>query len=267
MALGFGALGEVALGELAQDPGFTANVPAPGTITVAGSVPAIAAGASIGVLAALIVLTAAAPGIQAGVNLAVPAAPITLTASAPQVLQSANIAVSAAATITVTASVPAIAGGSSVGVPAAAFTVTATAPAVAAGKLQDVPAATITLTASAPQVLHSANLAVPAAPITLAAQAPAVGAGVAVVVDTLRSYVLSFGGLGAGALGEFPLGDGGEDETVTSRGPPIIRMAPVAPAVQAGKLELVPVATIALAGITPEIDARRRKLKVLTIAS
>jgi hypothetical protein len=167
--------------------------------------------------------------------------------------------------VTVTAETPAVASGGSAQVPAAAIVVAAPTPQLSVNI--SAPSAAITVSAATPNI--SANsVRVPASEIVVAAFAPRIAIGAAVHVSNTVQVTGTTGSIGDHSIGEFAIG-GGElrgDDVFIQR-PALIILQAAEPSVRAGKRIDVLTRNLAIAAVIPEIDARKRGVKIQAIAS
>lgn len=179
-----------------------------------------------------------------------------------------DLPVSGAGTIAVVGNAPTLLVGTLIAVPTGTIAVVGNAPLVAGGKALSVPAAAISVVANAPQILQSANILIPVGNIVVVGQPPTLGAGAFVDSPSRQDSFQSFGeSIGNHSIGEFSIGEGPQETTLSGRRTARIQLVGNAPKIMAGASIRIPVGTIAISGVIPEIDSRRRKLRSSAICS
>lgn len=168
------------------------------------------------------------------------------------------------ATIAVAASAPVL--NTVVNAPAAAVTIAANVPTIATGKRIVAPGASVSVSASAPMIATGKQVSQPVASIVVAASAPSLLAGNAIEVVNTISVTASHGEIGSSSIGEFAIGEG-ELSTAITKSPPLVIIVSNPPLIAAGKSISPTVKSISLITSRPEIISRRRKLRVMAIAS
>lgn len=256
-----------AVADIPLEGGVLVFAPAASAIAITTFEATVRAGASALPPAAAVTITAPAASINAGVLLDAPAAAaVTITAPAASVQISATVAAPAPSAVTLTAPEAfVIAGGVTF---AGTVTVTVTAPtaAVYAGKSVAPPTAAVTITAPTAAIAISATIPAPVAGITITApEARAVG-GFFIDASNDLSITVNGGMVAGDSVAEYPVADGHEDTVVLKVPPRIVILTPAA-AILAGASVFAPTNVISLMPRIAEINARRRKLRLMAIAS
>jgi hypothetical protein len=179
-----------------------------------------------------------------------------------------EIAIGGRGVIAVTALVPTISAGAIVDVPVATISLLSRVPDTKTGMLVDVPAGTVHLVGPIPQILQSSNNLIPTGRINVIGMAPDIGSGVFIDNPSRQDQYISTGGsVARGSVGEFGVGEGAPEVTLSGRRTARIPLIAQIPSIAAGKLIDVPTATISLLGRVPEIDSRRRKVRTKVMLS
>lgn len=188
MSLGFGSLGEGALGELTGNAETLISVGTSPPIGVTALAPSINTGTSVDIPATTVGMIANEPIIQVGTLIDVPAATIAMSQPNPEIMRSVNLLLSAPAIIGVSGVLPIIYNGALVDQPsrqdnyvshlggegdgalgefsigegpektvysaprAPRFRIMVQPPMIVAGSIVDVPAATIGIQALMPEI-------------------------------------------------------------------------------------------------------------------
>jgi hypothetical protein len=262
---GFDVVAGGPIADIPTEGGAIVFAPATPELTLTAPAADVHGGASALPSAAVLTLTAPVASINAGVRIDAPAAVVLLTAPVAGISISARVA-APVASLTVTAPAAFETSGASQFPPAAGVTVTAPAALAAAGKSVFAPANAITLAAPTAIVAISARIYPPAALLNLAA--PVARALAGNYIDASNSVIIEAdGGTVAGEpVATFPVADGDLDFVTIKVPPTLVLLAPVA-AVYAGKAVFPPSAALTLTSPAAEIRARRRKLRLMAIAS
>jgi hypothetical protein len=157
-------------------------------------------------------------------------------------------------------------GGRNVALGAVNLTFASPALAVSAGRLLGLPRADIVLTPQRVTVLAGRSLAMPKISLTFAFGPLRLQSGRIFNLANTIAKASDAGALGEGALGEFALAEG-KSLTQTYSLPVQLRFAAAAAGIQAGRNVSLTAPDVTFTTPVPEIDARRRKLRVLAIAS
>lgn len=270
MSIGYGSVGEFAIGEFGNTPVVIDINSVVGTMGVQILSPVVTTGVLVDAPTATIQFTLATPVILTDVLFNIPEFPAcSITLLEPQILHSVNLVIPNA-TIGMAIVAPKISGGASVlGLPAPAHVTFKTGgiPTLFAGKLIDVPSMSININLPVPiDITHSVNLAIPSMSLSLTLPKPDFGGGALVIVGNTHTTVSYGGGIGDSAIGEFSIGEG-PPLFQTTHLPMRMFMLMEPLTVQAGKLIDPPIMDIGISVPIPEVDSRRRKLKMLAIAS
>jgi hypothetical protein len=162
----------------------------------------------------------------------------------------------------------AIQGGANIVVPIGAMSLVGIAPVIRVGSLVDVPTGTISLLGLVPQILQSANILVGVAQASLVGLVPDTNSGAFIDNPSRQDSYTSFGGgVAEASVGEFAVGEGIPEVTLSGRRAARLPVQAHPPTIQAGKLVDVPAGVLQLAGRIPELDVRRRKLRARVILS
>lgn len=270
MSIGYGSVGEFAIGEFGSTPVVVDMSSVVGTIGVQILSPVVTTGVLVDAPAATIQFTAVAPVVLTDVLFNIPQFPAcSITLLEPQILHSVNLVVPNAS-IGVAIAAPKISGGAIVqGLPAPAHITFKSGgePTLFAGKLVDVPSMSIHVGLPVPiDITHSVNLAMPSMTMSFTFPKPDFGGGALIVVGNTHTTVSYGGGIGDSAIGEFGIGEG-PPLFLTTHLPMRMFMHMPPLTVQAGKIIDWPSMNIGITAPVPEVDSRRRKLKMSAIAS
>jgi len=164
--------------------------------------------------------------------------------------------------------VPVVQTGTIVTVPSGTISVSGKIPTLQTGVTITPPAGSISVSGSIPQILHSANILVPTGVISVQGAVPGVGGGALVDNPSRQDTYISMGGsIASSSIGEFGIGEGSAELTLSGRRTARLPILAESPLVQAGKLVDVPAGSISMVGRVPEIDSRGRRLRAQAILS
>lgn len=271
MSIGYGSIGEFAIGEFGNSPAIVEVGSVVGTVSVQMLAPTISVGASISPSPMSIQFVGVSPVVLTDVVIETPtlSPKIAFSLLAPQVLHSVNLTVPTMI-VGFNTNTPRVSGGSSVLVNQSMPPITMRVggnPIVRTGVLVDAPSMSIGTRMNVPtDVTHSVNLLVPSMVFGFAMNKPDFGGGAVIDVSNTVVTVSYAGGIGDSSIGEFSIGEG-PPLALTTKETMRIRFAMNTATVQAGKLVDASPVSIFMAMRSPEIGARRRKLRVSAIAS
>lgn len=186
---------------------------------------------------------------------------------------------------------PVAAGGIDIPIPPGSLMIITHNAEILTGVTIDVPAGVVSLVGVVPGVGGGVNILIPAASINFAGDDPSTSAGSstqvpaatsmtlqgvtpdifngALVSDPSRqdSYISIGGGIGEVSIGEYSIGEGVPEVTLSGRRTARLALRANAPTIQSGVMIDPLVGMLSLQGKIPEIDVRRRKLRVGAICS
>jgi hypothetical protein len=264
--IGFDPIGQGAIGELAGDAqDVLIFVPAALSVTASKVAPAIAGGGSAIVPSKTVTAAAVAPAVRAGAQVLVSALSAAAATVAPSVQISATVTVpSLSATVALTA--PRLDAGVLVTVPAKATSVAVAAPVVAAGKQVAVPPKEAVVTLPAPIVAIGMRIQPGPLLATATLPAPQILTGNYIEVSNTITMQTPYGEIASSSIGQFAIGEGEVSSRIVKRG--LLAIASFQPPfITAGKSVTPPTIHATATLGRPEIDSRRRKLRILAIAS
>jgi hypothetical protein len=264
--IGFDPIGQSAIGELAGDAqDVLIFVPAALSATATKTAPAVAAGKSALVPSKTATAAIAPPSVRAGVSIAVPAQAAGAVVSAPSVEISATVTVPglvAAASM----GAPRLDAGVLITIPAKAVSAAIVAPSVAAGKQVAVPAKNSAVTLPTPVVAIGLRILPGPLLVTATLPAPQILGGNYIEASNTITMQTPYGEIASSSIAEFAIGEGAPSSRIVKRS--ILVIASFQPPfITAGKSVTPPTIQVTAALGRPEIDSRRRKLRVLAIAS
>ncbi len=138
--------------------------------------------------------------------------------------------------VTATLYPPEILAGVAIEVPTTDVTVALVAPEIDTGVVDTVPTVNVDVELFAPQILTGVLIEVPALPVAVATLAPTNTSGTAIVLP--QQFLVDIGSAGAGAVGEFVIGEGSPFSSGESV--PNVNVQLLAPAVLAGAYVVIP---------------------------
>lgn len=166
-----------------------------------------------------------------------------------------------------TASTPAgtIVVGVTLDIPAKSAIASAPIPTIVVGITLDIPAKSAVASAPIPEIVQSANILVPSSVAVASAPIPSVDAGVSIIVNSEITMFVQTGPPGFVAVGLYAVGSGPSISRIVFVVPKAVAGTPL-PFVDAGASVVVGIGANSNSPVS-EIDARRRKLRILAIAS
>lgn len=171
---------------------------------------------------------------------------------------------------TLVALAPTIRVGVTIDVPAATITLHAVAPILQTGIRLDMPVGVVSLSGQAPQILFSANVLV-SAPVHIVLSAPSGidinGGGLVDNPSRQDSFVSAGGGVAEFSVGQFGVGEGAGETSLSARRAARLVFTARAPQILAGTLIAPPAASLSLLARVPEVDSRGRKIRAYAILS
>jgi hypothetical protein len=262
------AFAPVATGPAADVPATDEDIvlrPGTSELAVTAANPVVVSGGAGTAPASVLDVTAPVPAVLSGALVTPPVAEIFLTAPTPY--PSISATTSAPATeLTVDAPAPVVLSGATGEPPVAGVILTAPPPVSGSGVRRDPPAAELVVTAPMPMQTAGKRSDPPAAVLIVEAPLPTTLTGQYVEASNTVS-IESDNGSAAGGPAADSAPTVGENLQKFIRVPPTLELTAPSPSVVAGKSAFPPAAQIILSGPSPEVHARRAKLKVLAIAS
>jgi hypothetical protein len=161
---------------------------------------------------------------------------------------------------------PFIAGGKSVAPPAIAMSIDDHEPSISSGAAALPDAIAGAFSPEAPRIVQSATVTVPGLDNALEPLPTAAEGGATIHWESQEVSNTYGGSIAEGSIGEFAIGEGYPQVHIKSSIPDMAFMTP-RPAVASGGSATAPAVTMNDVPQTPEIGARRRKLRVQGIAS
>lgn len=260
----------VAGGPVADFPtegGVLVFAPAPPAIALSTFVAVVLGGVGVGAALATITVTAPLAAVYAGSLVTAPAPPVvSLDTPAASVQISATVTAPARPVIAVTAPLADILAGGAIGAGLSTINVTAPLAAVTAGKSVFAPVATIGVNAPVAVVAIGLRLLPPVATIAISAPAAVAVGGNFIEASNDLVITISGGEVAGAAVAEFSVTDG-PAEVFARKVPPTIVVGLPPAFVFAGASVFAPTANIAVSAPLADINARRRKLRLMAIAS
>ncbi len=265
--IGYDAISQVAIASISADA-TDAIIFAPEAVAVATTIaaPVIRAGASVAVPVGPVNVTAPVPSVRTGVLATVQCAGVAVTSASAAVRISATITASAAAAVAVSANPPLILAGASVNVPVAPVLVTSNAAFVTAGKYIATTTTVITVSAPVAGISISAKIWPPMVAVAVGSDPVQVLTGTYIEASNSVTHTTALGEIGSSSIGEFAIGEG-EPETHTHIRGIFVLVSTPETIITAGKSIFPPATNINVTSERAEIESRRRKLRVLAIAS
>jgi hypothetical protein len=172
-----------------------------------------------------------------------------------------------AAAVAVAPGSPPVIIGTTINAPAAAAVATTDAePIIAAGKLVSPPAVPASVATTAPGISISFNLRPPGQVVAIVANPPSILGGNYIEASNTITMITPYGEIGSASIGEFAIGEGEPSTRIVRRGPLVV-VTSASPLISAGKSINAPSALVTATSARAEIASRRRRLRILAIAS
>lgn len=264
--IGFDAIGQAAIGELTGDSlDVLIFVPPALAATASKVAPAVVGGGSAIVPAKSATATIVAPAVRAGARVAVSPLAAAAALGAPNVRISATVTVPAASASAALVA-PRLDAGVLITVPAKAATGAVVAPLATAGKQVVVPAKPAAVTLPVPVV--AIGMRIQPGPLLATAELPRpqILGGNFIEVSNTITMQTPYGEIASSSIAQFAIGEGEISARIVKRG--LLSIASFQPPfITAGKSVTPPTINATATLGRPEIDSRRRKLRVLAIAS
>jgi len=169
------------------------------------------------------------------------------------------------ATVAATTFVPIIIG-TEIFPPLVTVTAAVTAPSIRAGKSEFPAVAAVAITTFAPRISIGATIHPTAINVGVTTSPPQPQSGNVVFASNTITMDTTFGEIGSMSIGELAIGEG-EPSTRVAKSPPFAIVTTTPPLVAAGKSIFPTGLSVIATSSRPEIDSRRRKLRVFAIAS
>lgn len=176
------------------------------------------------------------------------------------------IFVPSVAVAVVTSTPPVIIGTAISAPPALPVVATTSAPLLGAGASISPPTAPVAAAVAPPGISISYNLRPPTQTVVVVANPPQILGGNYIEASNTITMTTPYGEIGSASIGEFALLEGEPSSRIVKRGPLVV-VTSAAPLISAGKSIAPPSALVAVASARAEIASRRRRLRVLAIAS